>query len=241
MEEKWGSKRLFSVASARRHPWEASHMIKHSPAEGKLVLGVDVMWFYTLQCHAVLSQSCIARSVTGAFLQLSRISARFNLYIVLRFPVISLFARRPDKCCIHFLDGNEREWDIKGGKSFFLTLLSNFNRHIFNKLEKKNEWPVWLLTFQCHIYNKCTNKVLAMYCYTHATFNRNICFTEIAFCSRTHKFHCTESLHSLFLSHTNTLQQTHVWMAYSACLCHITWYMANEQDECLFICWRLPS
>lgn len=148
MEEKCGSKRLFSVASARRHPWEASHMIKHSPAEGKLVLGVDVMWFYTLQCHAVLSQSCIARSVTGAFLQLSRISARFNLYIVLRFPVIFLFARRTDKCCIHFLDGNERGWDIKGGKSFFLTLLSNFNRHIFTlwRTNWGRKWMACLIT-----------------------------------------------------------------------------------------------
>lgn len=72
MGEKWGSKRLFSVASAPKHPVEtlSAGKIKRSPTEGELVLWLDVMWFCVLQCHPLMFRSYITRSVTRAFVQL---------------------------------------------------------------------------------------------------------------------------------------------------------------------------
>lgn len=40
------------------------------PAEGKLVLWVDMMWFYVLRCHAVMFQSHITCCAAWALLQL---------------------------------------------------------------------------------------------------------------------------------------------------------------------------
>lgn len=62
-----GSAGFFSVASVCRHPCKASLARGHRvPAEDKLVLWVDMMWFCILQCQAVVFQSHITRCAAPA-------------------------------------------------------------------------------------------------------------------------------------------------------------------------------
>lgn len=62
-----GSRGIFGVVSVCRRPCKASLARGHRvPAEDKLVLRADVMWFCILQCRAVMFQSHNTRCAAPA-------------------------------------------------------------------------------------------------------------------------------------------------------------------------------